>query len=384
MSSDCIDTKVCVSHTDLVKVVQSVIASLNNGTGNGNGSGSGSGTGTGSGNGSGSATSQIQTQLMMDMASLSQVERPISTGTVLSHVLTYYTQNVAPIQLDRDKFQFDWMGIARLYLSPLNLGLENLQNALAGPYAVDWIRVKLINVTFSKSTASSLREIDASTDNVDQAAQNELFTLDGTTYTIGYRPASFLEDNEQIETSQVGNAFLKKEETETRTFYGIGFTTPHITGLDSQYAGEYACEWAGSKTEQLGCASELVVRNPQAATLILTATAKTNDAIANEYGYSTQQSTGYTVKNTAAFQTKQGTAAYDGKGATPIYGLVQIDLPEDLVQDVYERVSTEIVLDSTSDESGYPTLERKYLRKTVSSVLNANYKVLVEYAFRSA
>lgn len=372
----------CIEHSDLVKTVQNVIATLNQaGSGNGNGSCNGNGNGSGSG----TDQSKIQTQLMVDMASLSSVERPISTGTVVTNVLTYYTQNEAPIKLDRATYQFDWMGIARLYLSPLNLGLEHLQESLAGSYAVDWIRVKLINVTFSKSSASSLTELDASTDNVDQPAKNELFTLDGTTYTIGYRPAAFLEDNEQIETSQVGNAFLKRPESDTSTFYGIGFTTPNITGVDSQYKGEYACEWQGSKTERLGTASELIIRNPSAATLSLTSTTTANGAIANEYGYSTQVASGYTVKNTAAFQTKQGTANYDGKAATPVYGLVQIDLPEDLVQDIYERVSTDTILDSDTDEdSGLSTLQRIYLRKTVSSVLNANYKILVEYAFRSS
>lgn len=91
MATDCVDTRICFSRDDLASLAKNLISLLKQDSTSGSGSGNGSGSSSGKG--------KVFTQLMQDMASLSQVERPLSTGTVLNNVLTYYTNNVLQLFL---------------------------------------------------------------------------------------------------------------------------------------------------------------------------------------------------------------------------------------------------------------------------------------------
>lgn len=392
MATDCVDTRICFSRDDLSSLAKNLISLLKQDSTSGSGNGSGNSNGSGSGSGSGSSgKGRVFTQLMQDMASLSQVERPLSTGTVLSNVLTYYTKNVAPANLDRNAFEFNWMGIARLYLSPLNIGYARLESQLSGSYTVDWIRVKLLNVTFSKSIKKNIEILPIErVDNLDEpntsqsiSIDDDFFSLDGTTYTLGYRPATYLVNATGIDTQRLGNAFVRQMNSESSNIYGIGFTTPSVTGLDTQFDGDYASTFPDAKTEPLGTASEIVIQSPQAMSLYLTSTQELQSpGIAqNTYKYSQQNPVSFRAKDTLAFQKDQGSENYiDNETAvTPIYGLVQIDLPEDLIQEVYQKKDISVIQENYPDEenNSYGILSKTLT--TTNMVLNANYKILVEY-----
>ena len=105
-------------------------------------------------------TTQMTRDVIQAIQAAEHVERPLSAPNTLRHVMTWFTQNTAPRELNfiKDAVSFDWMGTARIYLSPLNIGFENLATALKdGSYTVDWIRVKLLSITLS--TAESSRAI---------------------------------------------------------------------------------------------------------------------------------------------------------------------------------------------------------------------------------
>lgn len=381
MATDCVDTRICFSRDDLASLAKNLISLLKQDSTSGSGSGNGSGSSSGKG--------KVFTQLMQDMASLSQVERPLSTGTVLNNVLTYYTNNVAPTVLDRNAFEFNWMGIARLYLSPLNIGYARLESQLIGSYVVDWIRVKLLNVTFSKSVAKNIQTLpiqridDLETQQEAQTitANDEFLSLDGTTYTLGYRPATYLMNAPGIDTQRIGNAFVREMKSETNNIYGIGFTTPSVTGLDTQFDGDYASTFPEAKTEPLGTSSEILIQSPQAMSLYLTTTQEleTPGVAQNTYKYSRENPLSFRAQDTLSFQGKQGSKAYTNteSAVTPIYGLVQIDLPEDLIQEVYQKVEATINQNNYYDEENYGILTKTL--STTNIVLNANYKILVEY-----
>lgn len=379
MTTDCVDTRICFSRDDLASLVKNLIPLIKQD------SSSNSETGT-----STETRTRVITQMMQDMANLSQVERPLSTGTVLNNVLTYYTNNIAPTVLNRNTFEFNWMGIARLYLSPLNIGYARLQSQLVGSYSVDWIRVKLLNVTFSKSVAKTVQtlpiqrkdDLYAKQETQKIIANDEFLSLDGTTYTLGYRPATYLMNAPGINTQRIGNAFVREMKSETSNVYGIGFTTPSVTGLDTQFDGDYASTFPEAKTEPLGTSSEILIRSPQAMSLYLTSTEElTMPGIArNTYKYSRENPLTFRAQDTLAFQEQQGSEEYQNteSAVTPIYGLVQIDLPEDLFQEVYQKVEMTMKQDNYyDDQENYGIISKT--QYTTNTVLNANYKILVEY-----
>lgn len=355
----------------------------------------------------------VVTQLMRDMSQLESVPAiPSSQGTtVVSHVLTYYTQNKISLEADgsikEDEFDFNWMGIARLYLAPPNLGTTALQTAVAKNSVVraKWIRVKLLNVTFSttEAVATKCEELTTPEDSDTPAGTAEtatattgsnsaLLTLDGTTFSMAYFPAESLKKlpadnttNGEISTQMVGDSFVRSVGNNNDATLGVGFTTPTLTGVNTQYAGNYACQAEGAKTERLGSACECLIKDPDALTLTLTSTQQKNTTgmATNKYTITPQQD--ITFAQVLDFQGKQGSSTKtEPEGAmTPLYGLVQIDLPEDLVQELYQSSVVALEKKSIPDpETPTETLTLWYKSTTTKySVLNANYKLLVEYGF---
>lgn len=327
------------------------------------------------------------------------VERPLSTATVLSHVMTFYTKNVAPATMDfsEEEYQFDWMGISRLYLSPLNLG--NLLDGLkAGQYTVDWIKVKVLGITLVPSERSGASVLRKDVEDEDQSqtttqmenAVDNVFSLDGTMYTVGYLPASKFFGNTTT-IKEVGDSFIKKYHSEgadntINYFTGEGFTAQRITGIDTQYDGKYAAMYPESQTQALASATEIVIRNPVGYPLSLTsstAISNSNKAPINTYSLSGTTSV-FTKEETQAFRTSQGTAGAVSGATTPFFGMIQIDLPEDLIQDVYQKIDVDARLDQvaqpneTSGDLEYTSSVQEITRWT-NKVLNANFNVLIEY-----
>ena len=344
-------------------------------------------------------TTQMTRDVIQAIQAAEHVERPLSAPNTLRHVMTWFTQNTAPRELNfiKDAVSFDWMGTARIYLSPLNIGFENLATALKdGSYTVDWIRVKLLSITLS--TAESSRAIVETDDYTlgqstwignDGDARENIVSLDGTTYTIGYWPAAtFLGRDDLIQDA--ANGFVRKPQsttsgqtTSTTLLYGEGFTTQTITGLNSQYKGMYAAEAAENKTERLGVASELVIRNPTGYPLALVSTQLSNGQVQNDVTLQGTPST-FTKSQTRNFMSKQATepsseAIAVSDAVTPLYGMVQIDLPEDLIQDVYQKVKYNATVVPMANGTGSDDLEMCQVTTWTNKVLNANYNVLVEY-----
>lgn len=328
------------------------------------------------------------------------VERPISTATVLSHVMTFYTKNIAPQELNfsEEEYQFDWMGISRLYLSPLNLGnlLDGLQ---AGQYTVDWIKIKVLGVTLVPSERSGVYVLREDVVNEDQPqktfsmanAVNNIFSLDGTMYTVGYLPASKFFGNTAT-IKEVGDSFIKtyhskNNEGQVSYFTGEGFTAQRIKGIDTQYTGKYAAMYPGSKTEALSSATEILIRNPVGYPLSLTSSSAITEIYqtpVNTYSLSGTPSV-FTKEETQAFTTEQGKGGPVSGAMTPFYGMIQIDLPEDLIQDVYRKIEIDARLDQVAktDVNGDGELDyvssAQQIRKWTNKVLNANFNVLIEY-----
>lgn len=354
------------------------------------------------------------TQLMRDIAASAQIPPSPSdaNATVISDVLTFYTNNRIDSlsSYTKDGFVFDWMGIARLYLSPLNLGLDKLKAAFGAERSlvVDWIRVKLLNVTFSASeTTHESQTLDSSSSQTPPTTVEgstdpspRFLSVDGTTFTMAYRPASYLlgipdtgttdqgASAGKITTKLVGDAFGAAMLTASQKMYGVGFTTPKLKGVDTPYRGDYASEVSGARTERLGTACEVVIARPEAQPLVLSGTTAFSGigTAENTYSYGGTPSAPYTFGRAWAFQEKQGaeTSTSVSDALTPIYGMIQIDLPEDLIQEVYmdKRVTVDTKLVPTMEDGGYDLYVSKTTR-TRAQVLNANYKVLVEYGFRT-
>lgn len=346
-------------------------------------------------------TSQQTKDITEAIKGVLSVPSPISSSNVLSRVMTFYTKNLAPstLKVNESTYEFDWMGVARLYLTPLNLG--NLVAGLkAGQYGIDWIRVKVLGVTMVPSERSGASVVRKEVDDTQpqqspemQNAVDNLISLDGTMYTVGYLPASkFLGNAAAIQDA--GDSFIKKYHSQTdegvvNYFTGEGFTTEKITGIETQYTGKYAAMYPDSKTEALASATEIVIQSPVGYPLSVTSSSEIDDQSqipTNTYSLSGTSGV-FTKEETQQFINAQGTAGAVSGATTPFYGMIQIDLPEDLIQDVYQKIEIDARLDQTirvdpdTDETEYVSSMQEITRWT-NKVLNANFKVLIEYGVR--
>jgi len=126
---------------------------------------------------------------------------------------------------------------------------------------------------------------------------------------MGYRPATYLAGAPGITSKRIGDAFVKDVKNDDITVYGIGFTTPSVTGLDSQFDGDYASTFPDAKTEPLGTSAEVIIRDPQAMALYLDTTqeiAAAGGVANNTYQYSQEKPVSFTAAQTLAFQSEQG------------------------------------------------------------------------------
>lgn len=309
------------------------------------------------------------------------------------------------------------MGTSRLYLSPLNLGPQAIGEIGLGGYTVEWIRVKVLSITLDKTSISMVNETVNMTPDyqsnesgipLTNTISDSWLTATGATYTIGYLSASELaskriQDSETVSgtsfVNDIGNSFsktvtLKSDGNVQKTFYGNGFVTQKTSGktpLDYQYEGPYAATMHKAMTYRLGESAEILIRNPKpyALELIETTPAVSGVPPANEYDYANQYEYVPTESETVSFLTKQApllttTDPISVTGAkTPIYGLVQIDLPEDLIQTVYQNVvphGISVIERMGAEEASTYMRQLEY----INSVLNANFNIEVEYGFSSA
>lgn len=391
---------------------------------------SGSGEGTGS-NGDGSSKPKVAAfnETSVDIGKTLSIPRPLIGGSrVVRNVLTYFTGNtLRDTAFGAYPTEFNWMGIARLYLSPLNLGFENLQRLNLGAYHVDWISVRVLGITFS-SDAKCLIEtsIVGETDDEGPSAvsaignkvvygaldqKDKFVSLDGALYTIGYLSAQDLAttrfgDNVngmQSYVENMGQSFIKsieKSANGTNTFYGIGFITQHATSPvggtseSYQYEGPYAIQARESSTQEISKSSSIVIEHPEAYALTLSTTSQYDPATidngktdaANTYQYSKTTGLPYTGASTVGFQSEQLQSVDGGalesvsvqNAVTPIYGMVQIDVPEDLIQTVYHKASgngiTALTKMGVDDQQLYGVSVQRE-----ESVLNANFVISIEY-----
>lgn len=410
---------------------------MSSGNGQGNGSQAGLSTSTGNASATGSTVSLVS-RVARDIEESKQIPRPLDTGLrVLRHVMTYFTTNTFPASTAQnpspDPTQFNWMGVARLYLSPLNLGFERFEKMVEGAYGVDWIKIKVLSITFSKAVQSTsettIRTIeDTETATKRYNTQQEVFVgLEGTTYTIGYLSADRLATTQIEETitpteseeqnplkskpilNDMGDSFLHTNTWEdengtqviTSEFYGVGFSTQHTKGeiATYQYDGPYASEMERTATHALSVSTEMIIEQPKVMALQLTETTQGKSVTTpqNTYAYTYKQGP-FTSTQTLQFQSEQGKQTTEDNtqkaitGAiTPIYGMVQIDLPEDLVQTVYHKATVCAPMAYTDadanieNQNGDPIFANKILETTIHDkmVLNANFAVLVEYGIRS-
>ena len=131
-----------------------------NGSGNGTGNSDGSGNDNGNGTGNGSQdttqkTLAVVSDVSQDIARALDVPRLVSSGMrVASTVMTFYSEN--KLTAIAYPASFDFMGIARIFLTPLNLGFSAFQALNLTKIAVNWIRVKVLGITFSSSTYTSV------------------------------------------------------------------------------------------------------------------------------------------------------------------------------------------------------------------------------------
>ena len=125
------------------------------GTGAGTGQGSGSGSGSGAQDGATSNALAIVSEVSKDIARAQNIPRLVTAGVrVASHVMTFYSTN-APSGVIPQK-TLDFMGTARIFLSPLNLGYETFKALGLGTIAVDWIRIKVLGITLSSAAYNKL------------------------------------------------------------------------------------------------------------------------------------------------------------------------------------------------------------------------------------
>lgn len=405
---DCVSTKVCMNHDELVAVVRSVMMGLGINTvpslppASSQSQSSLSAANANSSAPTDKTSDALVTQLMRDMvgALSTPIERPLASSLIINSVLTYYTHNSAPSEIldtasKRNNFVFDFMGTARLYLSPLNLNYDKALQMLPKAYHVDQIRVKVLGITFSKSMSQQQKvlpqqdpmfEENATNTTITQDPADAFVSLAGSTYTAAYRSAQSLSMSSEITAKDIGDAFVVQRQADA-TVCGVGLVTPKVTGIDTQWKGEYAAQYAGAKTEPIGTATEFVITDPVARPLALASTqafdttsTETQQAN-NTYSFAGQAPAVYTNNGTTAFQALQGSAAGTDLSAAviPVYGMVQIDLPEDLIQEVYDKMTTDVCDISTTEET--EVVNKQYLvEKHRYSVLNANYSILVEYS----
>lgn len=358
----------------------------------------------------------------------SSLQRPLSLGTgSLRTVMTYYTTNGWNLDTTNARTlspTMGWNGIFRMYLSPYNVGYDLLEQYQISSYQIDWIRIKVLSITFSK--AVNQRNISGPVNvnnltnmNADQIYYPYLKTsadgfvgFDGTTYTIGYFTAQQLASLQDSQT--IGSAFTVTKQTNgeyTRYLYGNGVNTEGVPGssIESiasyQYQGTYACEAQETQTLPLGESCEFLIQNPHSLSLSLTSTLpvgpNTGDGTAtNTYLYGTNQygiNTKTALMNLESFQyTNQqqpSTPIQTTNAQSPIFGMIQIDLPEDLIQTVYKKnglsyqfgiSNNGTVGDATADFDPLTTdVMRTELQDEELFLLNANFQLLVEYGIRS-
>lgn len=385
------------------------------------GLGNGMGTGTGTGSESEKKGKVVSGSSLAEMIVQAQ-NIPLSPSESVQRVqrvLTYYTSNQAQqpnekMNLDNYTKQFDWMGTARLYLSPLNLGLERLGEQGIGRYSVEWIRIKVLGITLSSSDSVLITDtvLEMPSDNDDEkkmvirTLNDTRPLLESTSYTIGYMNAQDLKrtrirdstnPNGREYTTEMGDSFLKEIRantgSNTNTFYGNGFCLQKTSGTNPlmyQYEGPYASELEGAMTYPLKESGEIRIERPEAYMLDLVETSQgtVGTKIVNTYRYSNEYDYVPSRTDTIKFQTEQGTAPNQTELAaisganTPIYGMVQIDLPEDQIQTVYQDIQAKGL--STIDRIGESD-PIKYIREIeyTNRVLNANFEILVEYGFRT-
>ena len=197
--------------------------------------------------------------------------------------------------------------------------------------------------------------------------------------------------------ADAGNSFIHTnsfgDDNEVSEFYGSGFALQHTKGNNAmtyQYGGPYAAQARMPTTQPIATATELVVRDqaPIALTLLKTTQGSTVTTPMNEYALSAANGTVFTGDKALRFQTEQAKLVTGASGqvditdaVVPLYGMVQIDLPEDLIQAVYRRYAYSGIGTTEGDATGAGSLSQSILTARTDTVLNANFSVLVEYGF---
>lgn len=270
--------------------------------------------------------------------------------SVSRRVLTYFSENkIFKEMLDTDNdTALDpsttnglWVGIARLYMTPLTLGYDRVQKLANGTKfsAETPMQVRLVSTTFSINSVEMKKgEGNWTFDYIGPVRSS----LHGFPCGVAFIPADkidFGDDNEQ-RIQDAGDSFLVKKLDITNNqnvpyyFCGIGLTTRTKQGYQS--AGNEPLYEAGMQdVSGAWHPSTSVVITAKQAThqLNLTqVTKKTGNTFTNSYSVTEiQGQTGtlkvWTREEVLAFQEKQTTAGTKNENI-PLWGAVQVQVPK--------------------------------------------------------
>lgn len=288
------------------------------------------------------------------------VEAMIADGqTVSRRVLTYFSENNLYSRdiLDNDSDQAqdpstttgEWVGIARLYMTPLTLGYDRVQKLGQGTKfsAESPMQVRLVSATFSVKSVQ-----------IEKGTQSWPYdyigpvrsSLHGFPCSVAFIPAKNMtlpvgDETDNTEKKQrvqdAGDSFLVKKlnfkNTATNQSYyfcGIGLTTRNREGYED--AGDQPLYEAGMQdVSGAWHPSTSVVITSEKAThrLNLTAVSKkagTQDQFSNTYTI-TKIDPGeeglWTKEKVLAFQEKQTIAGTKNENI-PLWGAVQVQVPK--------------------------------------------------------
>ena len=359
------------------------------------------------------STAAVFSQSMLDaqlrdnnVGLLNDLKTTLTTGqTVMRKVLTYFSENTFSQQDitidDRDKdsngndapdgaldpaeSDGKWVGIGRLYMTPLTLGYNTLQDN--GTSTFDTSKpfiVRVVSVTFSVNVTT----VDVSNEVTGTEAVKYIGPvrkgMRGVPCTIAYIAPDKISDAEQIQDA--GDAYVisktgevpdqSSNKTYTTYFCGVGLTTRTRTGYEANKNQPLYEAGMQDASGTWAPESSVVVAVPEAThKLVLVksqAPTSVNTAAKNNYAVQplTDTEKTFTGAKVLEFQTSQ----FAGKGATvnkpiPLWGAVQIQVPRNAIRGM--------ILDAVVAEGGS-------LKDVTTAIVNTNLVLSVEVGAKAS